>query len=184
MILPIKFYGENVLRKISEPVTEFDDNLVQFVNNMTETMSSAPGIGLAAPQVGVNKRIIIVDISHENHKDKLYQLINPEILELSKETDRLEEGCLSIPGINEAVVRPIRAKIRARNLKGEEILMESEGLLARCFQHEIDHLNGTLFVDRLVPFRKRLLRNKLKKLFGKISPPLHPMASLLNAGVE
>ncbi|MBN2433165.1 MAG: peptide deformylase [Acidobacteria bacterium] len=172
MILTIRVYGDDVLRRPAGTVTSFDEQLATLVQDMAETMYSAPGIGLAAPQVGVSRRIIVVDISHNDHQDQLYALINPEVVERSEENDRMEEGCLSIPGVNEAVVRPTWVKIRAQDVQGNEVEIEAEGLLARCFQHEIDHLNGILFVDRLVPFRKKLIRGKLKKLFGTISPPV------------
>jgi len=172
MILPIRVYGDDVLRRPAEKVTRFDEELAKLVRDMAETMYSAPGIGLAAPQVGVSQRVMVVDISHDDQKDTLYALINPEVVDLSADTDRLEEGCLSIPGVNESVVRPLRVKIRAQDVTGKEVEIEAEGLLARCFQHEIDHLNGVLFVDHLVPFRKKLIRGKLKKLFGKLSPPV------------
>ena len=170
MILPIVTYGEEILREKAQPVVSFDEELKRLADNMAETMYSAPGIGLAAPQVGISKRLIVVDVTHDRPGEELFQLVNPEVLEVSEETDRMEEGCLSIPGVNEAVVRPQRIKLKAYDLEGKELRIEAEGLLARCFLHEIDHLEGTLFVDRLVPFRRKLIRGKLKKLFGKLSP--------------
>ncbi len=172
MILPIRKYGDDVLRKKATRVTVFDDELKRLADNMAETMYHAPGIGLAAPQIGISKRLIVVDISHDDYQDKLYQIVNPEVVEVSTETERGEEGCLSIPGVTEFVVRPVQATIRGQDLEGNDIVIEAEDLLARCLLHEIDHLNGVLFVDRLVSFRRRLLKGKLKKLFGTISQPL------------
>ena len=172
MVLPVKVYGDPVLRKEAEKITNFDGELRKLANRMVETMYAAPGIGLAAPQVGVSKRLIVVDISHEGQKDRLYKVVNPEIVMVSDDTDKAEEGCLSIPGIYESVVRPVAAKIKGQDLEGQEISIDAEGLLARCFLHEIDHLNGVLFVDRIVAFRKKLIQHKLKKLFGTISNPL------------
>ncbi len=168
MILPVKIYGSEVLRKKAEKVTNFDEELSKLVNNMVETMYKAPGIGLAAPQVGVSKRVFVADISTPEKKDKLYVLINPEILKFSEEKDKMEEGCLSIPEIYENVVRPTGIVIKAQNLEGEEFTLTAEGLLARCFQHEFDHLNGILFVDRVSSFRKSMLKGKLKKKFGLV----------------
>ncbi len=166
MILPVKIYGSEILRRKALPVEDFDGNLKKLVEDMAETMYKAPGIGLAAPQVGVSKRVFVADISTPDKKDKLYVLVNPEIVEFSEEKDKFEEGCLSIPGIYEDVVRPVAIKVKAQNLEGEDFTLSVEGLLARCFQHEIDHLNGILFVDRVSGFRKKLLKGKLKRNFG------------------
>jgi peptide deformylase len=171
MILPIKTYGAEVLRQKANNVTVFNEELKRLADNMVETMYHAPGIGLAAPQVGVSLRLITVDVSHGELNDKLYKIANPEVLEVSAETDRCEEGCLSVPGFSEAVVRPLWAKFSGQDLDGCSFVLEAEALLARCILHEIDHLNGILFVDRLAPFRRRLLRQRLKKQFGALSVP-------------
>jgi len=171
LILPIKTYGQEVLRQPEVTVSEFDGELAGLARNMAETMYSAPGIGLAAPQVGQGKRLIVVDVSHQEFKDRLYTVVNPEVVAISAETDRLEEGCLSIPGVYEPVVRPSWARIKGQDLQGQDLVIEAEDLLARCFLHEIDHLEGILFVDRLVSFRSRLVRQRLKKLFGTLSLP-------------
>lgn len=171
MILPIKHYGDPVLRKKAATVTDFGPALQKLARDMAETMYSAPGIGLAAPQVGIGIRFITVDVSHGEFKDRLYQAVNPEVLETSAETECLDEGCLSVPEFFEPVVRPRFARFRYQNLQGEEQTLEAEGLLARCFLHEIDHLNGVLFVDRMVLFRRKLLRVRLKKHFGAVSLP-------------
>lgn len=175
MILPIKTYGQEVLRQRAVPVTEFDGELAQLAKNMAETMYSAPGIGLAAPQVGQGKRLIVVDVSHQDTRDRLHTVVNPEVEAISIETDRLEEGCLSIPGVYEPVVRPVWIRLKGQDLQGQDLVIEAEGLLARCFLHEIDHLEGVLFVDRLMSFRGRLVRQRLKKLFGSLSLPALPI---------
>ncbi len=171
MILPIRTYGDSVLRRKAKPVEVFDDDLRRLADNMAETMYHAPGVGLAAPQVGVGLRLIVVDVSHDEVRDTLYKIANPEVLEVSEESERCEEGCLSVPGFSEAVVRPHWARIRGQDMNGQPFTLEAEGLLARCILHEIDHLNGILFVDRLAPFRRKLLRQRLKKQFGAISAP-------------
>ncbi len=168
MILPVKIYGNEILRKKAEKITDFNEELEKLAKNMAETMYKAPGIGLAAPQVGVSKRLFVADISTQEKKDKLYILVNPEIIEFSEDKDKMEEGCLSIPNVYENVIRPIGIKIKAQNLKGEDFTLTVEGLLARCFQHELDHLNGILFVDRVSGFKKSILKSKLKKNFGVV----------------
>jgi peptide deformylase len=171
MILPIKVYGDPVLRKQAAPVTAFDEDLARLAADMAETMYHAPGIGLAAPQVGVSRRLIVVDISHADVEDRLYVMANPEVVETASETERCDEGCLSIPEFTESVVRPVWAVIRGQDLQGQFYEVKAEGLLARCFLHEIDHLNGILFVDRMMAFRRKLARQRLKKHFGTISLP-------------
>ncbi len=171
MILPIKVYGDPVLRRKAAPVTMFDDALARLATDMAETMYHAPGIGLAAPQVGVSLRFIVVDISHGDFKDRLYVMANPEVIETATETDRCEEGCLSVPDFTESVVRPRWARIRGQDLQGNTYEVDAQDLLARCFLHEIDHLDGVLFVDRIMSFRRRLARQRLKKHFGTVSLP-------------
>lgn len=177
MILAIKTYGDEVLRKMAGPVTRFDSELARLANNMAETMYAAPGVGLAAPQVGVGIRLIVADISHDETKDRLYQIANPEVLETSAETGCQDEGCLSVPGFTEPVVRPLRAKIGGQDLEGRPLVIDAEGLLARCLLHEIDHLDGILFVDRLVLLRRKMIRLRLKKNFGALSLPEVPVLS-------
>lgn len=163
MILPILKYGSPELRTVSKPVDAFDAELEKISKNMIETMYSSPGIGLAAPQIGLNIRLATIDLSVGEDPSQLIVICNPEITS-SEGEQKNDEGCLSIPDFSDAVVRPLRLSIRGVNLKGDEVKYHGEGLLARCFSHEIDHLNGILFVDRLSPLRRTLIRNKIKKL--------------------
>ncbi|MDM7997747.1 MAG: peptide deformylase [Acidobacteriota bacterium] len=163
MILPILKYGAPELRKVSEPVDFFNGELEQIVKNMIETMYSSPGIGLAAPQVGLNIRLTTIDLSVGEDPGNRIILCNPEIVE-SEGMQKSEEGCLSVPDFNETVSRPLKMVVRGVDPKGEEIRIEAEGLLARCLSHEIDHLNGILFIDHLSPLKRNLIRNKIKKM--------------------
>lgn len=163
MILKIVKYPDPVLSKPGEPVTEFNDELRQFVADMFETTYAAQGIGLAAPQVGVSKRITVIDLSvGKNPEDKLV-LINPEII---SSEGRLyeEEGCLSFPEIHEKVVRAAKVRIRAQDEYGKWFEMDGEQLLSRCFQHEIDHLDGVLFLFRMSPLKRSLNLRKIRKM--------------------
>ena len=165
-ILDIVLYPEKVLRETAEPVDKVDDQIRQLLSDMAETMYAAPGIGLAAPQIGILKRIIVVDTQErEDPGDKtgLLKLINPELLEQSGEIE-MEEGCLSLPGITENVKRPGYVKIKALNEDGQEVVLEATGLLSVCLQHEIDHLNGVLFIDHLSRLKRNMLKSKLKKI--------------------
>lgn len=135
--------GEPVLRKVCKPVTKFDEKLAQLLDDMADTMYEADGVGLAAPQVGMLKRAVIVDVG-----DGIIELINPEIIETSGEQTDIE-GCLSVDNINEEVTRPYFVKVKAQDRNGNEFEIAGEELLARAFCHEIDHLNGILFVDRV-----------------------------------
>lgn len=163
MILSILKYGAPELRTVSKPVKSFGAELEKIAKNMIETMYSSPGVGLAAPQIGINIRLATIDLSVGEDADKLIVICNPEIIDSSGE-QRCDEGCLSIPDFSETVVRPMKMTVRGLDLHGEEIQIEAEELLARCFSHEIDHLNGVLFVDRLSPLKRTLIRNKIKKL--------------------
>jgi peptide deformylase len=157
-------YGETVLERKCELVTEFDTpEMRELLADMWETMYAAKGVGLAAPQIGVPKRISVIDISlGENEKDKLV-IINPQIL--TKEGKQVgEEGCLSIPGFREPVARANSVTIRAHNEKGEIVDLSGEELLARAFQHEIDHLDGILFLNHLSALKRDIIRRKVKKL--------------------
>ncbi len=136
---------DNVLRKKSKPIKEFDQHLSLLLNDMTETMYQANGVGLAAPQVGVLLRVAVIDIG-----TGLIKLINPEIIDIEGEQQE-EEGCLSIPGYQGMVKRPFRVKVKAYDENGEEFEMKGTGLLARAFCHEIDHLDGILFIDKIMP---------------------------------
>jgi peptide deformylase len=163
MILKIVKYPEPVLSQPGEPVTEFNDELRRLVADMFETMYSAQGIGLAAPQVGVSKRITVIDLSMgKEPKDKLV-LINPEVISSEGKLYE-EEGCLSFPEIREKVVRAAKVRIRAQNEQGKWFEMDGEALLSRAFQHEIDHLDGILFIFRMSPLKRNLNLRKIRKM--------------------
>ena len=151
MLKEIKKYGDPVLRKNAEKVEVVTDEIRTILLDMAETMYEAPGVGLAAPQIGINLRLVVIDTD-----GVLRKIINPVILEYSLETESCEEGCLSVPGIYEKVRRAKKIKVKYLNEKGEEVIEEVEDLLARAFQHEIDHLDGLLFVDKLSPIGKKL----------------------------
>ena len=158
--LDILLYPDQRLRRIAQPVTEFDDQLEGLVADMAETMYSAPGIGLAAVQVGVSKRVVVIDISEE--KNDLRVFINPEVSELAGKTET-EEGCLSVPGVFAVVERARTVTINARDVKGHPFEVAADEMLSVCIQHEIDHLNGTVFVDYLSRMKQGRIRKKLRK---------------------
>ena len=163
MILEIVKYPDPVLSRPAEPVTEFDAELRKFVGDMFESMYAGQGIGLAAPQVGVSKRLLVIDLSvGKEPKDKLV-LINPEII---SSEGRLyeEEGCLSFPDIREKVVRSAKVRIRAQNEHGKWFEMDGEDVLSRCFQHEIDHVDGMLFIFRMSALKRDLVLRKIRKM--------------------
>lgn len=163
MIRPILRYGADVLHAPASPVPEITPELQQLIDDMIQTMYAAPGIGLAATQVGVGLRIFVCDISAGRNRSDLMTFINPEFVE--RDGAQLEEeGCLSVPGFNAIVSRPARAVLKGLNRDGEEQVVEASGLLARCFQHEMDHLEGTIFVDRLRGLQKDLIVRKIRKL--------------------
>jgi len=162
-VLPIRKYGDDVLRKPAEPVTEIDATLQSLIDDMVDTMYAAPGVGLAANQVGVSKRLAVVDLSVGKRPDELHVFINPEIVEVEGQITE-EEGCLSIPDFVEVVTRPERVKLRYLDRNGGEREMWGDGLMARAMCHEIDHLNGTLFVDHLRGFKKDRILKKIGKL--------------------
>jgi len=155
-------YGHPVLEKVAEPVSEIDDKILDLARDMVLTMHAAPGIGLAAPQVNASRRVITVDLSVGENPADLIILVNPEFIETEGEGVS-EEGCLSVPGIHENVKRPARVRLRGLDLKGKERVIEATGQLARVFCHEIDHINGRLFIERLSPLKKALVKKKLKK---------------------
>ena len=160
-ILDILHYPDERLHKIAQPVVAVDDRIKQLVKDMAETMYEAPGIGLAATQVNVHKRVIVIDISED--RSGLMALINPEILERDG-AQGPEEGCLAVPGIYEKVTRAERGKVRALNEKGESFEFEADDLLAVCVQHEIDHLDGKLFIDHLSSLKRDRAIKKYDKL--------------------
>ncbi|HHH35711.1 MAG TPA: peptide deformylase [Gammaproteobacteria bacterium] len=160
-ILHILHYPDPRLRIKASPVERVDDEVRVLIDDMLETMYDAPGIGLAAPQVNVGKRVIVLDVSKE--RDAPLALVNPEIL-AREDVAEMEEGCLSVPGIYEKVERAARIRLRALDRDGRSLEMDAEGLLAVCIQHEIDHLDGRLFVDYLTEMKRRRIRKKLEKL--------------------
>jgi len=158
----ILIIGDPVLTRRSEPVDAVTEDIVRLARDMVETVHAAPGIGLAAPQVGLNKRVIVVDLSVGEDPDALHILVNPEIV--AKEGEAIcEEGCLSVPDIKEKVARPYRVVVRGLDLEGRPVEIEGEDLLARAFCHEIDHLDGILFVEKLSALKRTLIKKKFKK---------------------
>jgi peptide deformylase len=163
MIRPILRYGDHPLHQAATDVTAFDDALQRLIDDMIETMYAAPGIGLAATQVGVPQRVFVVDTSVGRNRADLSVVINPSFVE--REGMQLEEeGCLSVPGFNATVVRPARTVIKGLDRHGEERTIEGTGLLARAFQHEMDHLDGVVFIDRLRGIKRELIVRKIHKL--------------------
>jgi peptide deformylase len=163
MLRPILRYGERPLHAPAAPVSRFDQNLHTLIDDMIETMYGAPGIGLAAPQIGVGVRVFVVDLSVGRDPAQLIVMVNPEFVE-REGTQLEEEGCLSLPGFNATVLRPARAVVRGFDPDGNEQRIEAAGLLARAFQHEMDHLDGRLFVDRLRGIRRDVIVRKVQKL--------------------
>jgi peptide deformylase len=159
-LLPIIKYPDPRLHKVAKPVVAVTQNTQKLIQDMSETMYAAPGIGLAATQIDVHEQIVVIDVS-ETHDD-LKVFINPVILELEG-TEESEEGCLSVPGIYETVQRANRVKVQAQNENGETFQLEADGLLAVCIQHEIDHLQGKVFVEHLSHLKQTRIRAKLKK---------------------
>jgi len=161
-IRPIVKYGHPALHAPSRPVERIDDEVLCLLDDMVETMYAAPGIGLAAPQVAVPLRVIVIDLSVGEDPGQVIKLINPELVEKEGE-QRHEEGCLSVPGYGGSPVRPARVTVRGLGPDGEERVHTGSELLARAFCHEIDHIDGLLFVDRLTPLKRDLLKRKLRK---------------------
>ncbi len=152
-----------ILRKKSEPVEKVDDHLRKFMREMLETMYEAPGIGLAAIQVGILKRLIVIDLARENEKKNPLFLINPEIIYRSKDTSVYEEGCLSLPGQFAEIERPSECTLKYIDFNGNKKELKADGLLATCIQHEVDHLDGILFIDYLSKLKKDMIIKKLVK---------------------
>ncbi len=160
----ILLLGEEILRDPGAEVEAFDDELRALVADMLETMYFAEGIGLAAPQIGVSRRVCVLDLHDEdNPEGGRWVFVNPVIVESSDEEDKSTEGCLSIPEMEEVVARPARVTVRGFDAEGETVEVEADGLLARALQHEIDHLDGILFIDRLSAFKRRALLKKWRK---------------------
>jgi len=161
----IVLLGDPVLREKAEPVEVFDADLADLAEDMLETMYAAEGIGLAAPQIGISQRIFVIDVLDDDHPDGGPRVvINPEIVERSSETAKAPEGCLSIPGIEEVVERPARVQLRAQDVSGEWFEVEADELFARALQHELDHLDGVLFLDRVGPLKRRMAVKRWQKL--------------------
>ena len=164
MIRPILKYGDKSLHEPAMPVDAFTQEVDRVIGDLIETMYAAPGIGLAAVQVDVPKQVIVVDVSER--RDSLVVLVNPEIVEATGESD-IEEGCLSVPGIYELVQRAERVKVRAYDQNGNPFTLEAQGLLAVCIQHEMDHLQGKVFVEYLSQLKQQRIRAKLAKQMRK-----------------
>lgn len=161
-ILPILTYPDPRLKAVAEPVVEVTDEIRQLAEDMAETMYAAPGVGLAANQVGVLKRIFVIDIADEDEPSDLKVFINPELLELDGELV-FQEGCLSFPGASEDIKRAATVKVRALNEKGETFELFADGLLAVAIQHENDHLNGVLMIDKVGTLKKRKISRQVQK---------------------
>lgn len=160
--LDILEFPDPRLRTVAKPVTQVDDRIRQLVEDMFETMYAAPGVGLAATQVNIHERVVVIDVSEDQSQPMVF--INPEVTVLDEETLRdYDEGCLSVPGFYETVQRPEKVKIDALDRDGNAFTLEPDGLLAVCVQHELDHLNGKLFVDYVSPVKRQRIRKKLEK---------------------
>jgi peptide deformylase len=163
MIYPITKYGDAVLESPARPVEQFDDQLAKLCDEMFESMYAAQGVGLAAPQIGVSKRLAVVDVSLGKNPEAKIVLANPEIIHVEGD-QREEEGCLSLPSFRGNVLRPAYVTIRAQDAQGKTFEMRGEGLLARAFCHEIDHLNGVLFIQHLSMLKRDLIKRRIRKL--------------------
>lgn len=163
MIYPIVKYGQEVLEKVAEPIHAFDGKLEKLVTDMFETMYAANGVGLAAPQIGISKRLCVIDITSGQDPAQKLVLANPVIL-FREGKQQEEEGCLSLPDFRAPTPRPLRATVRAQDLHGMDITLTGEGLLARAFCHEIDHLNGTLFIQHLSRLKRDSIKRKVRRM--------------------
>ncbi len=163
MIYPVVKYGAEVLDKAGAPVTEFDEKLRQLVEDMFESMYAASGVGLAAPQIGLSLQLAVVDITSGKEPSAKLVLANPQVLR-SEGAQKEEEGCLSLPGFHAIVKRPARVTLRAQDVTGKEYERVGEGLLARAFCHETDHLHGKLFISHLSVLKRDMIRRKVRKL--------------------
>ena len=162
-LLEIVKYGDPVLERVGDPVTEFDEGLRKLVSDMFETMYEARGVGLAAPQIGVSKRLFVMDCSGGRNPDARVALVNPVVLNVEGDQTG-DEGCLSFPGIFFPVKRSLRAVVRAQDLEGEEFEFDGLELEARCMLHETDHCDGIVFLDRTTPLKREFARRKIKRL--------------------
>jgi len=163
-IRDIRILGDPVLRIPGEEVLEFDEEIQALAKDMLETMYRSAGVGLAGPQVGVSRRVIVLDLGESDEKGTgPLALVNPRVVESSRKRDRAPEGCLSIPGMEEVVERPASVTVEGFTPRGEPVTIQAEGLLSRVLQHEIDHLDGVLFIDRLTPLKRRMAVKKWQK---------------------
>lgn len=162
-VVPIRKYGAEVLRRPTQPIESFDDDLQRLVADMVDTMHAAPGIGLAANQIGVSRRVAVIDLSVGKRPNELHVLINPQIVERIGDQNE-DEGCLSVPDFTENVVRPAYVTVRFLDRNGEPRELSGEGLMARAMCHEIDHLDGKLYVDHLRGFKRDQIVRKIQKL--------------------
>ncbi|HWV14757.1 MAG TPA: peptide deformylase [Cellvibrio sp.] len=160
-ILTILEFPDPRLRTVAKPVTSVDDGTRRLIDDMFETMYAAPGVGLAASQINVHQRIVVIDVSEDKSQPLVF--INPEITVLDNQLHEYDEGCLSIPGFYETVVRPEHILVKALDRNGKAFTLQPTGLLAVCIQHELDHLNGKLFVDHISPLKRSRIRKKLEK---------------------
>jgi peptide deformylase len=163
MVYPIVKFPDPILQRPTEPVTAFDDDLRRLVDDMFESMYVAHGIGLAAPQIGIPKRLTVIDLSFQKNPEEKMALINPEVV-FKEGKIYEEEGCLSLPDIREKVARAAKVKIRAQDLEGNWFERDADDLLARAFQHEIDHLDGVLFIFRISALKRDFVLRKIRKL--------------------
>ncbi|MGH2829222.1 MAG: peptide deformylase [Actinomycetota bacterium] len=168
-MLDIRLWGDPVLRSTARPVEVFDDALARLAQDMLETMRAAPGVGLAAPQVGADRRLFVYDSGEQSGA-----ICNPEIIWASEETQEVEEGCLSIPDVYLPVTRAMHVRVRAQDLAGATIVLEASEFEARIFQHEIDHLDGVLFVDRLTEERRKEAMRLIREMEVGERPPARP----------
>ncbi len=178
-ILDILHYPDPRLRTVARPVEVVDAEVQQLVDDMFETMYDAPGIGLAATQVNVHRRVIVIDVSEDRSEPLVF--INPELLELDG-VEQMQEGCLSVPGYYDLVERAERVKVRALDRDGKPFELEADGLLAVCIQHEIDHLDGKLFVDYLSEMKRKRVRKKLEKQARELGKQTRDEAALVARG--
>ncbi len=163
MVYPIVKFGDPVLEKKAATITEFDSELRKLVDDMFESMYAAHGVGLAAPQIGISKRIAVIDVTFKEDPEAKIVLVNPEIIH-TEGRQTSSEGCLSIPEFREKVTRPMKVKVRAQNAKGDTIEVEGEELLARALLHETDHLNGKLYISHISTLKRDLMKRKIRKL--------------------
>lgn len=172
-IVPIRIVPDPVLRAKAKPVATVDKTVLGLLDDMLQTMYDAPGIGLAAPQIGVSQRVLVMDLGvrDDTHGGDVWQMINPEIIGQSTETSTYDEGCLSIPGVNAEITRPASVRVRFLNRDGKIEEMDASGLLATCVQHEIDHLNGVLYIDYVSKLKRDVLIRKMKKHLADANDP-------------